>query len=61
MCSRFIILEVVSKVPDEDHYAGEFEKATVDLDEALMADQQSSPVAEPREEPLDLPALAIAA
>lgn len=55
-----IPLEVVSKVSDENHDAGEFEEAAVDLDEAFMADEQSPPVAEPCEEPFDLPAFAIA-
>ena len=56
-----ITLEVVSKVPDEDHDASELEEAAVDSDKPLVANQQPSPVSQPCEEALHFPAFAIAA
>jgi len=53
--------EVVSKLSDEDHAAGELEKAVVEIDPPFMANEQASPVASPGEEPLDLPAMPVAA
>jgi hypothetical protein len=53
-------LEAVSKVSDEDHDAGELEKAAVDFDKGFMTDERSPPITKPSEEPFDLPAFAVA-
>lgn len=59
MMSRF--LEVVSKVSDENHDAGELEKAAVEINPPFVTHEQASLVAKPGEEPLDLPAMPVAA
>lgn len=53
-------LEVVSKVFHEDHDAGDFKKAAVDRDQALVPDGQPAPVPQPSEEAFHFPAFAVA-
>ena len=51
---------MVSKVSHEDNNSGDFEKAAVERDQALMPDRQPAPVPQPCEEALHLPALPVA-
>ncbi len=52
---------MVSEVSGEDHNAGELDEAGVNIDPALLADEQPPPRAEPGEKLLDLPAVLVAA
>ena len=56
-----LFLDVISKVSDEDHAAGELEEDALGIDPPFVANEQAPSIAKPGEEPLDLPSMPLAA
>jgi hypothetical protein len=56
-----LFLDVISKVSDEDHAAGELEEDALEIDPPFVANEQAPSIAKPGEEPLDLPSMPLAA